>query len=32
MNTFDQSLKTWIDDEKAAIEFINVLGKLWFEK
>lgn len=32
MDTFDQALKTWIDDEKAAAEFINVLGKLWFEK
>lgn len=32
MDTFDASLKTWIDDEKAAAEFINVLGKLWFEK
>jgi len=32
MDTFDQALKAWIDDEKAAAEFINVLGKLWFEK
>jgi glyceraldehyde 3-phosphate dehydrogenase len=32
MESFDKSLKTWIDDEKAAAEFINVLGKLWFEK
>lgn len=32
MDSFDKSLKTWIDDEKAAAEFINVLGKLWFEK
>ncbi len=29
---FENSLKTWMDDEKAAIEFINVVGKLWFEK
>jgi glyceraldehyde 3-phosphate dehydrogenase len=29
---FENSLKTWMDDEKAAIEFINVIGKLWFEK
>ncbi|MFP4470571.1 MAG: glyceraldehyde-3-phosphate dehydrogenase [Bacteroidales bacterium] len=32
MDSFDKSLKMWIDDEKAAIEFINVIGKLWFEK
>lgn len=32
MDNFDKSLKTWIDDEKAAMEFINVIGKLWFEK
>ncbi|MBE0639181.1 MAG: glyceraldehyde-3-phosphate dehydrogenase [Bacteroidales bacterium] len=32
MDSFDKSLKSWIDDEKAAAEFINVLGKLWFEK
>jgi len=29
---FENSLKTWMDDEKAAHEFINVVGKLWFEK
>ena len=32
MKKFENSLKAWMDDEKAAIEFINVLGKLWFEK
>ncbi len=32
MNTFDKSLRFWINDEKAAIEFINVIGKLWFDK
>ncbi len=32
MDNFDKSLKTWIDDEKAAMEFINVIGKLWFDK
>jgi glyceraldehyde 3-phosphate dehydrogenase len=32
MDSFDKSLKDWIDDEKAAIEFINVVGKLWFDK
>jgi len=25
-------MKTWMDDEKVAIEFINVVGKLWFDK
>jgi len=29
---FESSLKSWMDDEKAAHEFINVVGKLWFEK
>ncbi len=32
MDSFDKSLKDWINDEKAAIEFINVAGKLWFDK
>lgn len=32
MDSFDKSLRTWMDDEKAAIEFINVIGKLWFDK
>jgi glyceraldehyde 3-phosphate dehydrogenase len=32
MENFDNSLKAWIDNEKAAIEFVNVIGKLWFEK
>lgn len=32
MEDYDKSLKSWIDDEKAAVEFINVVAKLWFEK
>jgi len=32
MDSFDKSLQNWINDEKAAIEFINVVGKLWFDK
>jgi len=32
MEDFDKSLKSWIDDEKAAVEFINIAAKLWFEK
>lgn len=29
---FDKNLDSWIADEKAAIEFINVVGRLWFDK
>ena len=29
---FESQLQTWIDQEKAAIDFIGVLGTLWFEK
>jgi glyceraldehyde 3-phosphate dehydrogenase len=32
MNKFDASLKSWIDNEKATTEFINVVSCLWFEK
>lgn len=32
MDSFDKSLNNWINDEKTAIEFINVVGKLWFDK
>jgi glyceraldehyde 3-phosphate dehydrogenase len=32
MDKFEKSLKSWMDDEKIAIEFINVVGKLWFDK
>ena len=30
--TYEDSLKQWIKDEKAAIELIGVVGKLWFDK
>ncbi len=29
---YEKNLKEWIKDEKAAIELISVLGKLWFDK
>ncbi len=29
---FEDELKDWITDEKAAIELINVAGNLWFDK
>jgi glyceraldehyde 3-phosphate dehydrogenase len=29
---YENSLKTWIEDEKAALELITVVGKLWFDK
>ena len=29
---YESTLKDWIEDEKAAIELISVLGKLWFDK
>lgn len=29
---YEMSLQTWIEDEKAAIELINIVGKLWFDK
>ena len=29
---YENTLKDWIEDEKAAIELIGVLGKLWFDK
>ncbi len=32
MNKFDASLKSWIENEKAATEFINVVSRLWFDK
>jgi glyceraldehyde 3-phosphate dehydrogenase len=30
--SYEDSLKSWIKDEKAAIELIGVLGKLWFDQ
>jgi glyceraldehyde 3-phosphate dehydrogenase len=32
MEDYNKSLNTWIEDEKAAVEFINVAAKLWFDK
>ncbi len=32
MDNFDSSLKSWMDNEKAAAEFINITSRLWFEK
>jgi glyceraldehyde 3-phosphate dehydrogenase len=32
MEDYNKALKDWIDDEKAAVEFIHVAGKLWFDK
>ncbi len=32
MEDYNSALKNWIDDEKAAVEFIHVSGKLWFDK
>lgn len=32
MQNFNASLKSWIDNEKAATEFISVVSKLWFDK
>ncbi|MCD4682224.1 MAG: hypothetical protein K8R86_02985, partial [Bacteroidales bacterium] len=29
---YEKSLLEWIDDEKAGFEFINVLGKLFYDK
>lgn len=29
---YEQELSHWIEDEKAALELVNVVGKLWFEK
>jgi glyceraldehyde 3-phosphate dehydrogenase len=29
---YERTLKTWIEDEKAALELIAIVGKLWFDK
>src|ERR1044071_3706026 len=29
---YDTQLNDWIEHEKAALDLINVVGKLWFEK
>jgi glyceraldehyde 3-phosphate dehydrogenase len=31
-NTYDAQLNEWIKDEKAALDLISAVGKLWFEK
>jgi len=31
-NHYQKTLDKWINDEKAANEFIDVIGKLWFNK
>lgn len=30
--SYEKNLKTWIEDEKAALDLIAVVGKLWFDK
>ncbi len=32
MEKFNNSLRSWVDNEKAATEFIGVVSKLWFDK
>ncbi|MBG0782905.1 MAG: glyceraldehyde-3-phosphate dehydrogenase [Bacteroidales bacterium] len=32
MEKFNNSLRSWIENEKAATEFIGVVSKLWFDK
>ncbi|MFZ4464004.1 MAG: glyceraldehyde-3-phosphate dehydrogenase [Bacteroidales bacterium] len=32
MDNFNASLTSWIDNEKAAAEFINITSRLWYEK
>ena len=31
-NNYESKLNSWIESEKAAVELINVIGKLWFDK
>jgi glyceraldehyde 3-phosphate dehydrogenase len=31
-NSYEEELNEWISHEKAAIDLINMIGKLWFEK
>lgn len=31
-NSYEETLEDWISDEKAAIELINLIGRLWFNK
>lgn len=32
VNRFESSLKSWIDDEKIALEFVNLVGKLFLDR
>ncbi|HOI32679.1 MAG: glyceraldehyde-3-phosphate dehydrogenase [Bacteroidales bacterium] len=32
MEKFNSSLRSWIDNEKAATDFIGIVSKLWFDK
>jgi glyceraldehyde 3-phosphate dehydrogenase len=32
LDRFESSLKTWIDDEKAALEFVSLLGTLFLDR
>ncbi len=32
LDRFESSLKTWIDDEKVALEFVSLLGRLFLDK
>ena len=31
-NDYESKLNSWIESEKAAVELINVIGNLWFDK
>jgi glyceraldehyde 3-phosphate dehydrogenase len=30
--SFESDLKNWVDQERAALEFIGIVGKLWYDK
>src|SRR5210317_669880 len=32
LNRYETSLKTWIDDERNALEFVNLVGKLFLDR
>lgn len=32
LNVYENEFNSWIDKEKKAIELINVVGKLWFDR
>ncbi|MCC7051472.1 MAG: hypothetical protein IT239_06835, partial [Bacteroidia bacterium] len=31
-NSYEKNLQNWIENEKAAIELIGVIGNLWFDR